>query len=267
MPKIEPQSSLQQPTLKQLDVLVTRPAHQATHLCELIEQAGGRAIPFPVITIAPPVDEAAVAAQLSHIKEFDLAIFISANAVSYCRQLLNGALPETLKLAVVGKATARQLHTSFARQPDVLPEHGFNSEALLALPALQQVKGQRIIILRGEDGRALLGDTLSERGAEVSYANLYRRVQPEVDAATIKQLVEHTAVDIIVTTSGEGLENLCAMLGETYRAWLCRLPLVVVHQRLCDRARQLGFTAEVLIAREPADEAILECIQAWAQQR
>jgi len=259
-------TDLQRLDLHQLGVVVTRPAHQAEHLCQLIEQAGGRAIPFPTIAIAPPEDKAALAAQLTHLKDFDLAIFISANAVSHCHRLLKGGLPTGLKLVVVGKATARQLHTSFSRQPDIVPTSGFNSEALLALPELQQVRGKRIIILRGEGGRTLLGDCLGERGAEVDYANLYRRVQPQVDNTSIERLVQHAAADIIVATSGEGLENLFAMLGETYRVWLCRLPLLVVNQRLYERARQLGFAAEILVTREPADEAILECIQAWALQ-
>src|SRR3990172_199038 len=37
-------------------VLIILPAHQAAHLAQLIEQAGGVAIRFPTIEIVPPVD-------------------------------------------------------------------------------------------------------------------------------------------------------------------------------------------------------------------
>ena len=37
-------------------ILVTRPAHQASVLTQLIEQAGGRIVLFPAIAIEPPID-------------------------------------------------------------------------------------------------------------------------------------------------------------------------------------------------------------------
>jgi uroporphyrinogen-III synthase len=64
-------------------ILVTRPAHQAEPLCGLIEAAGGRALRFPVMEIRPAADQPAVQADLARLAGYDLAIFVSANAVQY----------------------------------------------------------------------------------------------------------------------------------------------------------------------------------------
>lgn len=247
--------------LNQLGVMVTRPAHQAEPLCQLIEAAGGRVFRFPVLAIEPPDDIPASRAQLAQLTDFDLAIFISPNAVSRAKALLPDGLPKSCRLVVVGQGTARQLVADFGRQPDVVPEAGFNSEALLAMPALQDVAGQRIMILRGEGGRALLGDILGERGAELIYATVYKRVKPATDTGRLQQAIENQAIEVIVISSGEGLENLLQMVGETYRQWLCSMPLVLVNQRLKALAERLGFTGELLIADNASDKAILTCLQ------
>jgi uroporphyrinogen-III synthase len=56
----------------------------------------------------------------------------------------------------------------------------FDSESVLALPAFQApaVAGRRVLILRGDGGRDLLGDTLRARGAEVEYLTCYHRNGP-----------------------------------------------------------------------------------------
>jgi len=45
-----------------IGVLVTRPAHQAEHLCQLIEAEGGAAVRYPALEIKPRPDRAAVRA-------------------------------------------------------------------------------------------------------------------------------------------------------------------------------------------------------------
>ena len=62
-------------------VLVTRPAHQAEALAQLIESAGGVALRLPTVEIAAPADPAALDAVLDRLHEFAYAIFISPNAV------------------------------------------------------------------------------------------------------------------------------------------------------------------------------------------
>jgi len=252
--------------LQQLGVMVTRPAHQAEGLCGLIEQAGGRAIRLPLIDIAEPDDEAAARASLAGLADFDIVIFISANAVHRCYLYIGKDLPAGPQIATVGQGTARQLQEDFQQLADLLPAEGYNSEALLAIPAFQQLAGKRILILKGEGGRKLLADTLADRGANVSYANLYRRMLPTEAEQQFAAIKQNEKVDVIVLTSGEGIANLLALAGETSRTWLCSMTWLVIHPRLMDVARQAGYGNDIIVSDGPGDEDIMQCLRQWAQQ-
>jgi uroporphyrinogen-III synthase len=246
-------------------VLVTRPAHQAEHLVQLIEQSGGEAIRFPVVEITEPTDPAALRARIDRLVEFDLAIFISANAVERALPLVHArypVLPVALTLAAIGAGTVRALRR-FGVENVLAPTARFDSEALLALPPLQQVRGRKIVIFRGEGGRELLGDTLTARGAAVEYAECYRRRRPVSDIAPLVQRWARGGIDIVVCTSVEGLHNLQTLLGAADSRWLLRTPLVVVSARLAAAARALGCRHEPVSAQEASDEAIVAAIETW----
>ncbi len=242
-------------------VLVTRPEHQAAGLCRLIEAHGGRAIRFPALEITEPGDPAGVARLLASIGGFDMAIFISPNAVTHGLPLLpEGCLPSTIRIAAVGRGTARALADA-GQSVDIFPEARYDSEALLALPAMGSVAGRRILIFRGEGGRTLLGETLTARGADVVYAEVYRRRCPRVDAGP---LVARwcSEVDLVTATSNDILENLFSILGESGARLLRDNPLLVISERMAARARALGCR-RLLRAPRADDPAILKAICSW----
>ncbi len=110
----------------------------------------------------------------------DLYVFISPNAVTFAGRLLEGhSLPDGARLAAVGSGTAQALQQA-GFKVDLLPDARFDSEGLLALPELSRLAGRRVVIVRGEGGRPLLGDELRARGADVVYAEVYRRSRPEM---------------------------------------------------------------------------------------
>ena len=250
--------------LANVGVLVTRPAHQADALCLAIEDQGGNAIRFPVLEIAPSQDQQQLLRMVDRLTDFDVAIFISPNAVHYALNVINSRtkIPPQLKFAAVGLSTAKALRAQ-GRRVDIVPTDSYNSEALLALPELQQVAGQNIVIFRGEGGRELLGETLSTRGAQVAYAECYRRVMPTADIEPLIQLWKKSELDVIVVTSNEGLQNLYVMVGATARHWLLKTPLVVISERMTALAQQLEFEREPIIAHSASDEALLEALITW----
>jgi len=149
-----------------LKIAVTRPRDQAARLARHIEQAGGIPLLFPLLDIAPAQDQRVLREQISRLAEFDLAIFISPNAVQYGMAAIRaaGELPQKLKIATVGQGSAKALRELGIAEV-IAPAERFDSEGLLALPELQHVAGWRVLILRGDGGRELLGDTLRARGA------------------------------------------------------------------------------------------------------
>jgi uroporphyrinogen-III synthase len=227
----------------------------------LIEQSGGRAIPFPTIEILPPTHPEPARGLLA--EPWDLLIFVSRNAVEQALPLLPARrLPAGSVLAAVGAATAKALAEA-GRPPDLMPSEGYDSESLLALPPLADMRGRRVLIVRGDGGRPLLGDTLAARGAKVAYAEVYRRALPRADAASL--LIRWDAdVQLVTATSGEVLDNLCTLLGEEGRERLLATPLAVVSERTAAAARALGFP-RVEIAERATDEDLLAalCRVAW----
>ena len=247
--------------LQGLQVLVTRPAHQAGRFNELLLAAGAQPELFPVMAIeAVPVAPDSLL-QINHAA-YDWVIFISANAVEASLKLLNNhACLEKMKIGAIGKQTAAVLG-KYGLTKIVAPEHGFTSEDFLALNALQDLHHQRVLIVRGDAGRELLADTLRQRGAQVVYANVYQRYSIG-SGVKLKQLNAEQLLDIICITSSEILQNLLQLLDT--ETWIYQLPLVVGSERIAAYAQHLGFNNRIIVATSPADNAMLAALIQWRQ--
>ena len=236
-------------------IVVTRPAHQAQALADLIRSAGGSVLLFPVIEIADVVDEQPVRAVLDRIDQFDLAIFVSPNAVDRGMKLVGArALPPGLRIAAIGGGSVRALARHGLRDV-IAPAGRSDSEALLEVPALAHVAGQRIVIFRGEGGREALGAALAQRGALVEYAECYRRQRPRADVASLLQAWGRGEIEAVVVTSSEGVRNLFDMTGKPGQAWLQQTPFFAPHPRVAETAHGLGVREAAVTA--PGDEGIL----------
>jgi len=251
------------PPLTGLRILVTRAAHQADPLCELIRAAGGEPVKLPALEIKPPRDPATARGIVDRLAEFDVAIFISPNAAERGLALIgqHGGVPASLRVAAVGERTAAALVKAGVHVHLVAPPP-FNSEALLTLPELRSVAAKRIVIFRGEGGLERLGKTLRERGAAVRYAEVYCRALPQHNLA---EVVDHAGeIAVVVVTSEDALRNLLRMADASgRRAWLFGRRLAVISQRIARLATELGFAQPPLVAREAGDTGLVEAIAAW----
>lgn len=261
---------MQANTLKGIRVLVTRPEHQSQLLCDLIAEQGGQAVKFPVLKIAALHLSELSADLIEHVYKFDYAVFISPNAVEYglAQILAHGKIPDTLKLVTVGKASAQKMHQIIGRMPDIYPMKQYNSESLLMLNSLQRgaVNNKNILIVRGRGGRELLASTLRQRGAEVNYAEVYQRIMPKVSQKTLDSIWGGAdAPDIVTVTSNEGLMNLSAMVGQSYKMQLMQIPIVVVTEKMRLKARVLGFKNVIIVAAQASNEALLESVLEWVK--
>ena len=246
--------------------LVTRPAHQSAGLIDGLRQSGFEPIAFPAIEIRPAPVTALLARLGEAIHDYDIALFVSRNAVDHAfRHLDAAALPAGLLLGAIGKGTAAALEARGAGGA-VIPAADFNSEGLLAAPALQSVAGRRVIIFRGQQGRNLLGDELRARGAEVDYCEVYRRSRPPLGPKDYHRLTGGQPPDIALFTSSEGLRNALAMLDPTQAAALRRRPWLVISDRMRETARDLGHNAELLVADAASDEGLLSALARWQRQ-
>lgn len=259
-----------------LKIAVTRPHDQAAPLAQRIQQAGGTPLLFPLLEVAPLSDTKLLYEQISRLPQFNLAIFISPNAVKYGIAAIRAAgtslsSPETntgtgkplsafgkggLKIATVGQGSAKALQILGVTNV-IAPVERFDSEGLLALPELQNISGWRIMIFRGDSGRELLGDTLKARGASVEYAACYRRSKPQWD---IKELLD-AEPDVITVTSSEALGYLQQLLDASQRDIIYNLPLFVTHMRIASLAHQQGWKQVQLT--DAGDDGLISSLIAW----
>jgi hypothetical protein len=108
--------------------------------------------------------------------------------------------------------------------------------------------------------RDLLAKTLRDRGAEVEFAECYRRVNPNRNAGKLEALWQNGHLQAIVVTSSEALRNLLALAGRE-AAWLKAMPLFVNHPRIAKAAGEHGLHA--IAATAAGDAGMLETLINW----
>lgn len=245
-----------------LNIVVTRPREQAAQLQQRIEQLGGNAVLFPLLDISPPTDTQALRNLVARLSEFDLAIFISPNAVHYgmAEIAAAGGIPSRLRIATVGQGSAKALRD--AGVADVIAPLGrSDSEALLALPQLQNVRSWKIAIFRGDGGRELLGDTLKARGADVEYVACYQRSKTPQNIGVLL----NSRTDAITLSSSEALAHLSEMLDEAGKKQMADVALFVPHARIAAAAEQLGW--QKVVQTTSGDDGVVSGLVAWAKAK
>jgi uroporphyrinogen-III synthase len=210
--------------LEGLGVVITRPREPAEALARALERDGARAFVFPALAIEdlPPSPE--LEAALAALPGSALAIFVSAHAVARGMAAVRarGEWPSGVEVAAV----ALRNH-GFSRV--ISPAGRHDSEGLLESGRLQAVRGENIILFRGEGGREHLKEVLEARGAKVQYAQCYRRVRPAADPAALIEAWDRGEVQAVSALSGETLENFVALLGPAGERRLAGAALVVPH--------------------------------------
>jgi len=242
--------------LKGLRVLNTRPLDQAHLLSESIKNFGGAVINCPAIRIAPPSQP--WLAELPDLGSISYIIFTSANAVNFsCPSL--PPFPNKIQVIAIGEATSNALK-QYGINADYIPAVA-NSENLLSWPPLQAIAQQNILLIKGTGGRSLISDTLKRRGANLIELAVYQRLKPQINQQVVDRWWRNDAVDIILFTSHQIMQNIFMLFGEEAHSWLRGKPCVVLGERLAKEAARLGM--KKIIISKP--ESILEALHQYNQ--
>jgi uroporphyrinogen-III synthase len=244
--------------LEGLGVVVTRPRSAGEPLAAALAREGARTWLFPALAIEDVEPTEQLRTLLSGIFRFDMAIFVSANAVEKGLAMARrfAPWPGSIGVAAIGQATAEALRNSGLANV-ISPPDRHDSEGLLALAQLQDVRGRNIIVFRGEGGRERLKESLEERGAAVTYAECYRRVRPDADPSAVVAALSRGEVHAVSVLSGETLGNFIAMIGAGADR-LADVTLVVPHAAVGERPEARRF-ARVLVAKHGA-EGLIEAL-------
>ena len=248
-------------------ILVTRPQPQADEWVARLQALGQPARALPLMRIERASSfQAEVARAWSELARHRLVMFVSPNAVLafFAVRPAGGRWPETTLAGATGPGTVAALRSQgvesariVAPPPDAPT---FDAEALWhhAL-AGRDWAGQSVLVVRGEDGRDWLADTLGRAGAAVACLAAYRRAAPvwsgpwaEVLAAVATEPARHCWL----FSSSQCLAHLFAPEAPTadaaVRIGVLAVPVLATHPRIAETARRLGFGCVVPVAPDPA---------------
>lgn len=259
-----------------LRVIITRPEAQAAIWTQHLTAHGVDSACVSLLEISPltlPAQTQAIKNKIMDLDLYQKVIFVSQNAVNYGMEWIENywpQIPMRIDFFAVGATTAKILTNYGLAVQDLATSNGggMTSEDLLQAPQLQQVDGEKILIMRGCGGRGHLADTLRVRGARVDYCELYQRLLPETAVAQLQALLVDTVRwqqvrTVISLHSGESLENLVLLIQRLeqalpqyeIRALLLNTPVLVPSERIAGAATAAGFV-ECIVAQNATDDAM-----------
>lgn len=225
--------------LQNIRALVCRPKPQADALAEQIINRSGQAWVLPMLAVEPLPEDQSMRNILLELDRFDRIIVTSKAAAEYGGELIEQywpQLPAHIRWYAMGKTTAETLLMISAYA--TIAGNGNNSEALLSLPEFETVENERILIIKGRGGRNKLRQTLGDRGANLSFLEVYQRLRPEYPMETLVKLLETQRINVILCGSAETVTNLGYYLPGSHRA---NYPLIVPGDRIRQHALASGF--------------------------
>lgn len=226
-------------------VLNTRPKGQAQQVSKNITQAGGIAIECPTLEIQGVEDS--WVHSLPDLGNVNHAIFTSTNAVVYCfTQLQRHKIywPTKINVIAIGRGTAKILnHFNIkVNEMPVFPD----SEHILKLTSLHYPKQQTVLLFKGNDGRKLIEEELTQRDANVFSIPVYRRIIPQIDEKFLTSLWQDDMVDIILITSEQSLHNLFKLFSKKAHSWLQSKHYLVISERIAKAASLYGISKLII---------------------
>ena len=261
--------------LKGLHILITRPQAQAVLWADQLRKLGAVITCSPMLLIKPLNDETSkqrIRNRISDLDKYQKIIFISQNAVNFGFEWIDQywpQLPIDQKLLAIGSTTASLLEKKLSQWGGNIgfPLQAMNSEALLALPALQFVQDEKILICRGQGGRTYLAESLEHRGAQVDSCELYQRCAPtEVKVEHIQQFKNSRLKPVITVCSGETLNNLCVTLPENDLPWFKQQALLVPSERVAQQSEKLHFK-QIISAENATHDGMIGALYEWRQRQ
>ncbi|WP_149195155.1 uroporphyrinogen-III synthase [Luteimonas suaedae] len=135
-----------------------------------------------------------------------------------------------------------------------------DSEGVLALPALREVRGTDVGLITAPGGRGHIAAELRRRGARVLRADVYARVAVAPSPRALARLRATTAPLLLALSSGEALQRSLAALPADVTARLRRARVLAASARLATLARRHGF-ADITVAADARPRSLLAAAQ------
>jgi uroporphyrinogen-III synthase len=251
-------------------ILITRTRQQASELAAQLEALGAEIILLPTIELAPPSSYVALDAALDGLCGFDWLLFTSANAVHafHERAQLHQLSPKPQRIAAIGPATAKAVE-SIGLNVDLIPP-SYVAESLAAT-LIPDAPGRSFLLVRAEEARDVLPNSLAAAGAQVTIAPAYRNLAPPGAIPALQRLFANPAahpaasLEAITFTSSSTARNLVALLEAADLNLPPGIALASIGPITSATLRELGYQP-TLEAAQPTVPALVEAIAAHLRQ-
>jgi len=227
-------------------VVVTRARRQAGTLSGKLRELGADVIELPVI------DFVQLAFERPEWKDYQWAIFTSANAVDFFFERM--AAVKGPRLCAIGPATADALRAR-GLEPEVVPDE-YVAERVVEALAGGDLRGQRVLIPRAEVARDVIPDELRALGARVEVVAVYRTIAPSELPRQARAALADPKPDWVTVTSSSTVKHLLAAAGP---AALAGVKIASIGPVTSDVARRHGLIVTVEAERSTID-ALVEAI-------
>lgn len=156
-------------------ILLTRSAEDCAAWAQALEAAHAAAVILPCIR-CEPIDADELRERISiELRRAEWLVFTSKRGIAAFAALHGAPLPERVKVAAVGPATADAAVARFGHA-DLVSELGTAASLAQALGALLTTRGERVLLAVAENAGRTVEDALRAAGAICTRLNVYRTV-------------------------------------------------------------------------------------------
>lgn len=253
-------------------VVLTQPALRVAGLRDALSHAGYAVLHWPmsVIEPIPGVDWATLRRELAACQ---WVLFPSPGAIDVVMQRWVDCAwpwPVSCGIGLIGPGSREALQAwmpsvAGLREAPLLEPPGpvYDADALLACPALQQLQGVAVAVLRRHDGRQAWLDTLRARGAALRACEVYQVQACSLtdDAALWLAQRQRSGESIVFSiASGEAGRALAdAVAGQPYAAWTRSQAVLTQHPRIAARLSEQGWSR--VIEHPPGLSGLLRALE------
>ena len=231
------------------NVVVTRARAQASDLVARLSELGANCLEYPTIEVTPVADTAPLDRAIDHLATYDWIVFTSVNGVRFFfdRLFARGRDVRALhhmRTAVIGPVTAQRLR-DFGLRSDILPE-SYRAESVVAAFQNENLAGQRVLLPRAAEARAVLPEQLIRMGAAVDEVITYRARRVDEGAQQLVDDLREGRVDLVTFTSSSTVGNFRAMLPDAEAgALMKRVRVASIGPVTTETAASLGILVDV----------------------
>lgn len=227
---------------KPLLAVLTRPEGRHSSLAAELVKLGWKVLECPALQITP--FELASGNDIPMPEAYDLVIFVSVPAIDAYRAQLgdNYSWPTKTFIGCVGQASVTAAREAFGTENQFLHPEIFSTQDSEALWSVIQTrreqdphKLQRVLIVRGQDGRDWLAAKCAENGMHVDFHAAYCRKAATWSSQNLKSLQDWALREVQpvwLLTSTHGIEaTVNQLLQAGLFEWALKGRFILTHPR------------------------------------